>query len=293
LKEYVEKIEDSILWIPSSSFDDLKILIELVLNSIDLRNGADFISGKILLETSSLVARQPKRLEEEPEFVQMVIKPHKCWENTFFWQEYFWTQVTSKFSEKYGEGSKLGGWSSEEKEFFEKEIVDFAKVMQGWGDLPQEKLLLFLESLADACTLEADARDRVLTGVLQFQTKEQQRIKSGHRKSRLFGAQAGITAKRSSLAPVKESGGTPARPKLGLAAGTPKTPSPAPARPSTSSPSSRPKLTEASAGQGEPGATDVQVSKRKIQAKSVIINGEVNDFIAMLRRGTVSGSQPH
>lgn len=54
---------------------------------------ADFISGKILLETSSLIGREIKGkdgTETDIEYIQTTIKPHRCWRNTFFWEEYFW-----------------------------------------------------------------------------------------------------------------------------------------------------------------------------------------------------------
>eukprot|EP01125_Pyxidicula_operculata_P011975 TRINITY_DN3925_c0_g1_i2.p1 TRINITY_DN3925_c0_g1~~TRINITY_DN3925_c0_g1_i2.p1 ORF type:complete len:1422 (-),score=336.90 TRINITY_DN3925_c0_g1_i2:51-4316(-) len=196
LKEYTEGAEEGHkkeqqqqqpFIISPSSFDMLKVLIDYVLNSIDLRNGADFISGKILLETSSLIARQAKGGggEEPFQFIQTVIKPHKCWENTFFWQEYFWTTVTTKFSLNDESTPKSTG-SEEEKIFFEKELVSFAKVMHGWGGVSIDKLLLFIESLTDQCSLGMEGRGNVLTAISEFDARETKRLKSGHRKSRLF-----------------------------------------------------------------------------------------------------------
>ena len=89
LKEFSEQaMEGEHFLLTSSSFDMLRVLIELILSEVDLSSGyfhyvhlhrslfltiyssADFISGKILLETSSLIGREVKG-SPDPEFLQV------------------------------------------------------------------------------------------------------------------------------------------------------------------------------------------------------------------------------
>jgi len=173
------------------AYTQLKYLIDLVLDSIDLRNGGEFINGKILLETASVYGRVIPGAD--PEFIQEAIKSHKCWQNTFFWQEYFWAQTTAKFGDEFGEGADASkGWNESETAFWEKEISAFAKVMHNWGDLPFGKHLLFVESLCDATLLGLESRSRVLKNVQEFHKKEEQRFKAGYRKSRMFASTASL-----------------------------------------------------------------------------------------------------
>jgi hypothetical protein len=50
-----------------------------------------------------------------------MIKPHRCWRNTYFWEEFFWTQVSPKFEEINLETKE------QEHAFFSVEIVEFGK----------------------------------------------------------------------------------------------------------------------------------------------------------------------
>jgi len=127
---------------PLASFEILKWMLQDVMNNLNLSDGSDQISGRLLLECSSLIARESKK-GKEPESLQVHIKPHRVWLNTYFWEEYFWVQTTPKFEELNPETK------DDEDAFFKVEIVEFAKGMFGWGNLGIYAIGLFVESLCD------------------------------------------------------------------------------------------------------------------------------------------------
>eukprot|EP01128_Nolandella_sp_AFSM9_P007799 TRINITY_DN438_c0_g1_i1.p1 TRINITY_DN438_c0_g1~~TRINITY_DN438_c0_g1_i1.p1 ORF type:complete len:1628 (-),score=558.16 TRINITY_DN438_c0_g1_i1:76-4959(-) len=198
LKEYSEKAaEGASFLVSSSSFEALKVLIDGVLSQVDLSSGGDFISGKILLETSSLIGREV-RGSSEPEFLQIVIKPHECWQNTFFWEEYFWAQSTPKFQEIFGEMTEETENAEEnEKAFFEEEIIIFVKNMYGWGNLPPSSMNLFTETLIEKTNLAEESRDRVMETIDRFQKKEARKARSREvRKTRIFMGTSPVVLKK-------------------------------------------------------------------------------------------------
>jgi len=167
LKEYAQSVADGDVFLISPiSFDMLKSLVELCLEQLDLSNGADYISGKHLLETSSLIGQLKEN--KQIDFIQSYIKPHKCWQNTFFWEEFFWSQTTTKYEEAFG------GLSTDpqlEHDFFAKEITNFVKVIWGWGNLTADSIALFVESLAVKCGLPLEQQTLLAKSVNQFVAK--------------------------------------------------------------------------------------------------------------------------
>jgi hypothetical protein len=327
LKEYSESPEDDgPVLLSSASFNSLKILIDLVLDSIDLRNGGDFINGKILLETSSVIGRPGP--SGQPEFIQELIRSNKCWQNTFFWQEYFWAQTTAKFGDQFGEGANSSkGWNDSETAFWEKEISAFAKVMYNWGDLPFGKLLLFVESLTDATLLGLESRSRVLKTIQDFHQKEQQRFKSGYRQSRLFAstapqpapdkARAGRKQTRvlklgrpisesdesnapktdeatspktddSTKSPLTSTVSNPRPSQWRVPTNTQKTPSPVVVTIGKGSDETKPPATTTptiTIGSQETINALSQSSARRMAARSIVVNFEVQEFIQGMLRG--------
>eukprot|EP01127_Copromyxa_protea_P014198 TRINITY_DN3908_c0_g1_i3.p1 TRINITY_DN3908_c0_g1~~TRINITY_DN3908_c0_g1_i3.p1 ORF type:complete len:352 (-),score=102.71 TRINITY_DN3908_c0_g1_i3:43-1098(-) len=162
LKEYSElAAEGEPFLISFSSFEMLRELITLVMGYLNLSEAADFISGRLLLECASLIARESKS-GGEVEFIQTMIKPHRCWRNTYFWEEYFWTQVSPKFEEITLDSTEL------EHAFFSVEIVEFAKRMWGWGNLSPPSIILFVESLAAKSDLTPNESNTIIRMVEDF-----------------------------------------------------------------------------------------------------------------------------
>eukprot|EP01126_Amoeba_proteus_P066222 TRINITY_DN9536_c0_g1_i5.p1 TRINITY_DN9536_c0_g1~~TRINITY_DN9536_c0_g1_i5.p1 ORF type:complete len:460 (+),score=101.67 TRINITY_DN9536_c0_g1_i5:84-1463(+) len=181
LKEYSEfGAEGGPFLISFSSFEMLKELISLVLRYLCLSDGADFISGKLLLECSSLIARE-SRTGGEVEFIQTMIKPHQCWRNTFFWEEYFWGQVSPKFEEVTLESLE------QEHAFFSVEIFEFVKRMWGWGSLSAHSIVLFAEALAAKSDLSPSETNTVVKLVEDWCIKQMARsAERQYRETNLF-----------------------------------------------------------------------------------------------------------
>jgi len=76
--------------------------------------------------------------------------------NTYFWEEYFWVQVTPKFEDLNPETKE------DENAFFKVEIIEFAKSMLGWGNLGVYAITLFIESLCDKSDLSEDIKASLL-----------------------------------------------------------------------------------------------------------------------------------
>jgi len=162
LKEYSELAAAGEPFLISfSSFEMLRELITLVMGYLNLSEGADFISGRLLLECASLIARESKS-GGDVEFIQTMIKPHRCWRNTYFWEEYFWTQVSPKFEEINLETVE------QEHAFFSVEIVEFAKRMWGWGNLSPHSINLFVETLAGKSDLSPSETNTITRMVDDF-----------------------------------------------------------------------------------------------------------------------------
>uniref|UniRef100_A0A6B2KXV0 Uncharacterized protein n=1 Tax=Arcella intermedia TaxID=1963864 RepID=A0A6B2KXV0_9EUKA len=168
LKEYAQSVADGdVFLISDTSFSLLKTLVELCLEHLDLSNGADYISGKHLLETSSLVGKE--KPNKEIDFIQVYIKPHKCWKNTFFWEEFFWSQTSTKYDEKFS--GDLANDQQQEQDFFVAELTDFVKVIWGWGDMKADSVVPFMEGLGSKCGLSTDKLKQVATSIDQFINK--------------------------------------------------------------------------------------------------------------------------
>lgn len=162
LKECSECATDKEPYLLSfSSYEGLKELINGVLAHLNLSDGSDFISGRLLLECSSLIARESKKgLADDVTYIQAILKPHKCWRNTFFWEEYFWAQISPKFEELTLDTKE------EEYSFFLVEIVEFAKSMWGWGSLSANAIILFAESLANKVEIP-DEKTQLITRMVE------------------------------------------------------------------------------------------------------------------------------
>jgi len=166
LKEYATGVADGdVFLLPTLSFEVLKSLVDLCLEQLDLSNSADYISGKHLLETSSLIGQLKEN--KEIDFIQSYIKPHKCWKNTFFWEEYFWAQVTTK----YGETFSGPATETQEQQFYLKEILEFVKVIWGWGNMSIDSIILFVEGLAAKCGLPLEKQSQLINSVNLHLTK--------------------------------------------------------------------------------------------------------------------------
>jgi len=113
-----------------------------------------------------------------------------------FWQDYFWATTTPKFSEKFAalaETNPDGGITEDmEKKFYEGEILKFAVMMYGWGNMSREKTVLFVGSLSESCGLPPDSHQALVKKVDAYhvaQTKAKSAGK-GKRKTLQFVSRA-------------------------------------------------------------------------------------------------------
>lgn len=141
--------------ISDESMGVLLYLMYLTLGELELRNGADYISGKIIAEVSTLLVHKKKDHHTGPDDseVKLSIKEHVVWQSLFFWEEYFWDTIAHSFQQRFGDatGDK---YSPAAKEFLTQELKKFSKNMVGWGGLQAEAVAFFSQNLAMEIGLE-------------------------------------------------------------------------------------------------------------------------------------------
>eukprot|EP01126_Amoeba_proteus_P051363 TRINITY_DN6128_c0_g1_i27.p1 TRINITY_DN6128_c0_g1~~TRINITY_DN6128_c0_g1_i27.p1 ORF type:complete len:322 (+),score=70.87 TRINITY_DN6128_c0_g1_i27:396-1361(+) len=147
-----------------ATFELLLFLISACLNTLHLKNPADYICGKIIFETSGkFFRRKVTKLhgkdKDSLEFIKPFIQDHFVWQNLFFWEEYFWDSVAQSFSDQFGQTTEF---KSIHKEFIKNKLTDFYKVMEGWGRLPLDSIALLAENIATDCELDNSQIDWVV-----------------------------------------------------------------------------------------------------------------------------------
>jgi hypothetical protein len=285
------------------SFEILKYMLQDVMNNLNLSDGSDQISGRLLLECSLLIGRESRK-GKEPELLQSVIKPHRLWLNTYFWEEYFWTQVTPKFEELNIESK------TDECAFFKVEIVEFAKRMLGWGNLGVYAVSLFVESLSGKCDLDEATKNALVKEIEAYCTSQQHAVKKEEKKFVSASTQRRTLAlSHAQIQEALKQGGAPDQGTWEVGAedvkgardrewprGSKATGGPAPARPAgapargsltrnASNQSNTPRASSKAPGSPKPGGSkrgdqEFQQSRRRQVAKTVQLTS--NGFLANL-----------
>jgi len=145
-------------------------LVNLTLQALDLQNGADYISAKMVLEMSGSIYRKYSADEEDKkevkDYMEQRIKEHVIWQSLWFWEEYFWDTIAVNFRNFLGEGS--GGdeeYSRKEKDYLKKQLTKFSKKMS--GKLSTASVEYFISNMADSIGLDPEQTQAVLASVGQ------------------------------------------------------------------------------------------------------------------------------
>eukprot|EP01130_Rhizamoeba_saxonica_P012494 TRINITY_DN526_c0_g1_i3.p1 TRINITY_DN526_c0_g1~~TRINITY_DN526_c0_g1_i3.p1 ORF type:complete len:605 (+),score=165.61 TRINITY_DN526_c0_g1_i3:378-2192(+) len=145
--------------ISNSSFLFLLFLINTALNNLEITNGADYISAKLLHEVTGLIFR---KFKGKREFMHVFIKEHFIWLNLRYWKEKFWDNASSKF----GKISDETGLSKKSKQFLVKEVKRFAVDVIQWG-IPHHTVHLLCEEIIEEFDLhprkEQELMDKIRT----------------------------------------------------------------------------------------------------------------------------------
>eukprot|EP01129_Flabellula_baltica_P003560 TRINITY_DN13316_c0_g1_i1.p1 TRINITY_DN13316_c0_g1~~TRINITY_DN13316_c0_g1_i1.p1 ORF type:complete len:652 (+),score=169.69 TRINITY_DN13316_c0_g1_i1:43-1998(+) len=83
------------LKIDESSFEFVLFLVMCCLNEMNLQNGADFITAKLILDSSTMISR---KVISKKERIIDAVRIHPIWQNLGFWTEYFWDKASQKYS---------------------------------------------------------------------------------------------------------------------------------------------------------------------------------------------------
>jgi len=135
--------------VTGNSFDFILFLINFALNELNLNNGADFISGKLLLEVSLSIYRKGHKKKE---FINDYIKAHPLWQNLDFWREYFWDIASTKYSLMLNESSntkKVG-------HFLAKNLKKFSLTMKDSGGVDPESIKGLCEEIINDQQFDLD-----------------------------------------------------------------------------------------------------------------------------------------
>jgi len=104
-KDYIKPNSKNHIKLDGNSFEGLLFLINAMLAILDMRNGADYICGKIILEVSKKIFHEvlkdvDGKEQMVKETVEDMIKTHYIFEDVRFWEEYFWDTISHKFQKK-------------------------------------------------------------------------------------------------------------------------------------------------------------------------------------------------
>jgi len=158
----------------ADSFEFLLLLIGAALNDMHISNGADYISAKILLETSHSLYNDARG---SPRFIKDYIKSHFLWQNLRFWEEYFWDTISKKYRKAIEGVTAKDAIERKQKAFIATSLKKFAKIMWGWGNLPGESVKHFVSNMADKHGLDKRLTQEVLKEVDQIAIEADNNLK--------------------------------------------------------------------------------------------------------------------
>jgi len=133
----------------SNSFEVLLFLFSLTLKKLDLKNGADYISGKMILELGPYFYR--KDLKEDN--IEYRVKDDPIWLCLNFWEEYFWDTIAVNFK-NFMPDSSDADFSQKEKLFLKRQLSKFSGTMLKADKIATEIVEQFVEYMAHTIGLE-------------------------------------------------------------------------------------------------------------------------------------------
>jgi hypothetical protein len=160
------------LTLNDTCFEFLLYLINVCLNEMNLNNGADYISAKILLEKTSFITREVKG--SHPDYLQDFIKEHHIWSNLNFWEEYFWDTM-AKDAKRVFRSVEIDfskNMSPKQQIFVVFHLQQMIDRMWGWGKLPVPSIQMFVANQAKQLCLDQNITDAILEKVEMYQDLE-------------------------------------------------------------------------------------------------------------------------
>jgi len=137
--------------------------------NLDLRNGADYISAKIVVETAGRIYRNVSGV---PEYILTYTKNLFVWQDLFFWTDYFWDITAKEIQKRVDEIGILGEvYSLQQKAFLKVQIEQFGAFLCGWGDLPLETRVMFCENIAEEAGLTKEQVASITDSLLKPKEK--------------------------------------------------------------------------------------------------------------------------
>jgi len=158
LKSAIESQPYGAIQLSQQDFEMVLFMINNCLTNLDLKNGADYISAKIIVENAGKIYRNDTGT---PEYILQFTKDLYVWQDLWFWTDYFWDLTAKKFqglSFSSDQSDPLMGdeYSPQQKVFLETEIQNFGQFMLGWGDMKVDTIAMFAENIADSAKLSKD-----------------------------------------------------------------------------------------------------------------------------------------
>jgi len=145
-----------------TSFLRLLFLINTLLSSIDMQNGADYIIGKVIMEISGKVHHEVDNDGKEPikETMEQFLK-HPYFESFDFWEEYFWDTIPRKFQQKFG--VDIGeDYSKREKDWLATQLNTFRDTLTERG-LPKDTITSLINRMATDIKIDITLLDKINT----------------------------------------------------------------------------------------------------------------------------------
>jgi len=146
--------------VSESNFDLILFLINFALNELNLSNGADFISGKLLLSSSWNIYRKNRGKNKNvspKEFIGDFIRTHPLWQNMEFWNEYFWDSASHKYSNLLND--------QHETVFLEKYLKKFAKIMEKQGNVDVDSIIKLCSDIIKSLEIENNVRETLMSKI--------------------------------------------------------------------------------------------------------------------------------
>eukprot|EP01125_Pyxidicula_operculata_P016913 TRINITY_DN5869_c0_g2_i1.p2 TRINITY_DN5869_c0_g2~~TRINITY_DN5869_c0_g2_i1.p2 ORF type:complete len:765 (-),score=298.59 TRINITY_DN5869_c0_g2_i1:183-2477(-) len=170
-----------------SAYQVILYMVNLTLVELDLQNGADYISGKIIQELSRKLyyilatTEETGKIVSKPVFLEENIKEHVIWQSLFFWEEYFFDSIAHSFQKNFGDNDEKQSseYNQKEKEFFKESLKKFAKKMQGWGKLPNESIEFFVGNIADTIGMDEEQKNSVISSLSKVKFTDKIAMKFG------------------------------------------------------------------------------------------------------------------
>eukprot|EP01120_Amphizonella_sp_Union-15-10_P011871 TRINITY_DN515_c0_g6_i1.p1 TRINITY_DN515_c0_g6~~TRINITY_DN515_c0_g6_i1.p1 ORF type:complete len:754 (+),score=184.41 TRINITY_DN515_c0_g6_i1:140-2401(+) len=169
------------LKLSTNSLQLLLCLIQKALENMHISKPADYISARIILESSPILYFEE---DGSRKYIKEFIADHFLWQHLGFWEDYFWDIISAEFS-TYMESVPDEEKAHEELVFITDRLKKYVRTMWGWGKLAPETIELLVSRMADKHKLTEEQKKEVIkeTYTLQLPSTSSPDLDPSRRKS--------------------------------------------------------------------------------------------------------------